>query len=355
MKVLGSTILMASSRSLDKVEINQESLRVWAAPAQPEPPGDRLTISQKALEAYRSAPADGMTLTVDPKVFGLSPADLILILILEKVLGIKIRLPDEIEEAAKTRSKDSQLHSLKELPAVAARQATAPPGRGWGVSYDRRQVYAESEFMSFSVKGVVNTADGKQIAVEVQLNMSRQFVMRHNLSLQFGDAKIVDPLVLSYDGPAADFTDTTFRFDLDSDGASEEMPSLAAGSGFLTIDRNGDGVVNNGSELFGPSSGNGFAELKELDSDGDDWLDADDPVFDRLRIWTRDEQGKDTLIALGQKGIGAIYLGSLSAPFSVKDQDNVLQAQNTRMGIYLRESGQPGIVQQVELAVKEEK
>jgi hypothetical protein len=177
-------------------------------------------------------------------------------------------------------------------------------------------------------------------------------MMQTNLSLRAGDAKVVDPLVINYDGPAADFTKTTFRFDLDADGVSEEMPSLAAGSGFLALDKDGDGTINDGSELFGPSSGNGFAELEEIDSDGNGWLDASDPVYDRLRIWTRDEQGKDTLVALGQKGIGAIYLGSLGAAFAVKDESNALQAQNTRMGIFLRETGQPGIVQQVDLAVR---
>ena len=49
-------------------------------------------------------------------------------------------------------------------------------------------------------------------------------------------------------------------FDVDSDGQADKGVDAAAGSGFLALDKNSDGKVNNGSELFGAQSGNGFAD-----------------------------------------------------------------------------------------------
>ena len=49
-----------------------------------------------------------------------------------------------------------------------------------------------------------------------------------------------------------------FAFDLNADGQAEQINFVAPGSGFLVFDRNQDGKVNNGSELFGPTTDNGF-------------------------------------------------------------------------------------------------
>lgn len=368
MKVLGSSISMTNRHGLDIVETRQESLRIWkdartptAASSPSEPQGDRLIISDEARNAYKAdaSSAANVSVTVTPELFGLSPEDRILILILEKVLGIKIRPTEWLTKEAMGNRKDGILDAVNQAQtesqrlATALRQAASGAGSDWGMAYDRLEKYSESETLSFFAKGVVNTADGKEISISVQLNLKRQFSMERSLSLRAGSAKTVDPLVINYDGPAADFTNTAFVFDLDFDGLQERLPSLSPGSGFLAMDRNGDGIINDGRELFGPSGGDGFSELAALDSDGNRWLDSSDPAFGKLRIWTRDERGKDTLIALGQKGIGAIYVGSIDAPFSLKDEINNLQGQNTRMGLFLKDGGQPGIIQQVDLAVKE--
>ena len=63
---------------------------------------------------------------------------------------------------------------------------------------------------------------------------------------------------------------------------------MAANSAYLAIDANNDGLINDGSELFGTRSGDGFADLAKLDSDGNRWLDEADSQFDRLRIWQPD-------------------------------------------------------------------
>ncbi|MGB4302358.1 MAG: hypothetical protein WBJ34_00965, partial [Syntrophomonadaceae bacterium] len=197
--------------------------------------------------------------------------------------------------------------------------------------------------------GQVKTADGRTIDISVQLNMSRTFYSHQSISIRAGDAVLTDPLVVNFDGPAAALTERNFQFDLDCDGKPDQISFVRPGSGFLALDRNGDGVINDGSELFGPQTGNGFLELAAYDEDGNGWIDEADEIFDCLRIWTRDAQGNEVLFALGEKGIGAIYLGYADTQFSMRDSHNQENGQLRSTGIFLRENGGVGSIQQVDL------
>ena len=71
-------------------------------------------------------------------------------------------------------------------------------------------------------------------------------------------------------------------------------------------------MINDGNELFGTKSGDGFKDLAKYDKDRNGWIDEADDIFDDLRIWTKDEQGNDKLLTLKEAGVGAIYLGGFS-------------------------------------------
>lgn len=220
---------------------------------------------------------------------------------------------------------------------------------GWGFEYSYHETYSEEEKMSFSAKGVVNTEDGQQIKLNLELNMSRRFVEENHLQIKAGDA-LIDPIVVNFDGAAASLTQEKYVFDLDADDADDEISFVSQGSGLLALDLNEDGVINNGRELFGPNTQDGFSELAEYDLDQNGWIDENDAVYDKLRIWTKDENGNDQLFALGQKGVGAIYLGNIETDFSYKDADNNLLGRMRASSIYLSESGNVGTVHQIDLA-----
>lgn len=236
--------------------------------------------------------------------------------------------------------------------AASGKAVQGPPGGGraliWESTFTER--IREHERSEFSASGAVRTADGRCIDFKLDLAMSRDFQCERQ-QVEQGKVVLRDPLVINFDGKAAELGSLRFAFDLDSDGKSESLHGLSGNSGFLAIDRNGDGRINDGRELFGAHSGDGFADLAALDGDGNYWLDEADAAFAALRVWSHDGAGKESLSSLKERGVGALYLGSTETPFALKDDDNRLRGQLRTSGVYLSENGAAGTLQQVDLAV----
>lgn len=228
--------------------------------------------------------------------------------------------------------------------------ATASSPLNWSISYQKKEYYEEKAQMNFSAAGLIKTEDGRTLDIKLDLNLSRSFSSVAITSFTAGNAA-VDPLVVNYGGAAAELTQEKYGFDLDNDGTMDHISFVKNGSGFLVLDKNADGIINNGSEMFGPSTGDGFLELKSYDSDGNGWIDENDPIYDKLQIWTKDEEGKDKLFAIGQVGIGAIYLGGISSNYELKDSSNTLQGTIRKTSIFLRENATAGTIQHIDLNV----
>lgn len=217
------------------------------------------------------------------------------------------------------------------------------------LSYVNETIHIESEETSFSTVGKVRTADGREIDFNVNVGMSRSVQERYMESLHLGFT-MCDPLVINLDTDIASLSDQTFYFDIDADGELDEVSQLGAGSGYLALDKNGDGVINDGSELFGTASGNGFADLAKYDEDGNGWIDENDAIWTKLKIWCRDENGRDVLYSLTDKGVGAICLQNVSTDFTLKGQTGQTQGAIRNSGVFLYENGCAGTVQHVDVA-----
>lgn len=219
----------------------------------------------------------------------------------------------------------------------------------WTIKETYSTLYSESEYTSFSGSGTIITADGREVSFDVNMEMSRSYMEQSNLTYITKFPKVLtDPLVINLDCKPVDIQDKTFLFDLDCDGEKEEIAALAKGSGYLALDLNGDGIINDGSELFGTRSGDGFKDLAAYDSDGNGWIDEADNVYKNLKVWTTDDNGDPILMSLKEADVGAIYLGSSKTQFDFKNDDNELQGRVRSSGIYLHENGTAGTVQQVD-------
>lgn len=208
--------------------------------------------------------------------------------------------------------------------------------------------YKESESTTFASTGYATCADGRTVSFNVELSMSRAFTAEYE-EYRTSEYILTDPLMINLDCDSTSVSDVKFLFDLDSDGEKEEISFAGAGSGFLALDKNNDGIIGDGSELFGTKSGNGFADLAEYDLDSNGWIDENDDIYNKLRIWTKDEFGNDKLINLKDADVGAIYLGSASTDFALTDSTNYAHAFIRQTGIFLRESGGVGTCAQVDL------
>ena len=210
----------------------------------------------------------------------------------------------------------------------------------------------ECELTGFDTSGSVTTADGRQIDFDASLFLGRSYERKETPRHLSMDGGLVDPLVINFGTGSTELTDRTFDFDLDADGELDNIAVLGQACGFLAYDKNGDGIINDGSELFGAKSGDGFADLSVYDADENGWIDEADPIYDKLKIWSKDSAGKDVLVGLGVRGIGAIFLGKAPTEFSLKDLANDTRGVIRSTGVFLREDGTPGTIQQVDLAKK---
>lgn len=230
----------------------------------------------------------------------------------------------------------------------------AADSESWQMEITKADIHYERQSMSYDAQGSVVTEDGRSIdfslAVSLEQSTLRETYHTDSIHVKKEAVDLTDPLVISLSGKAPELTDMTFSFDLDNDGEADNISFLKSGSGFLALDRNQDGKINNGSELFGPDMGNGFDELKAYDGDGNDWIDENDAVFEQLSVWTRDKTGKDVLISLKDAGIGAIALQAGDTAFDLKSEADHLNGRLSRNGIFLFENGRVGGVQQIDLA-----
>lgn len=235
-----------------------------------------------------------------------------------------------------------------ELPVYDMQET---PFSGFSGSFSREYCFHEEEATSFETTGTVKTSDGCEISFQLELHMSRSFTEVYQESFSFGNPQFMDPLVINLDCDAAEVSDQKFYFDLNADGHEEAISRLKGSSGYLALDKNGDGRINDGSELFGTESGNGFYDLSKYDSDGNGWIDEADEIFSKLLIFRQDSTGNDQLIGLGQAGVGAIYLGSAETEFSLNNAlTNETNARIRSSGIFLYENGGVGTLQQLDLA-----
>jgi len=341
MMIDNSMVVLSSDHWLESTRTRSEKLDVWVDTPHPERVVDRVTLSRRGKRTCQADPCASPRKKTEDPVEG-DPKLFLIQKIVEELTGHKIK-----------RAKLKLDEGGADCPETHPQESSSrrPERAGWGVRYEAHETYVEKEETNFRAGGVVKTADGKEIQFAVDLRMSREFVQSTDVSLRAGDATLVDPLVLNFSGTAAQLTDQTFSFDLDADGQEEEVPLVAGGSGILVFDRNQDGKVNDGSELFGPATGNAFAELSQYDQNGDRWIDESDAIFRNLFVWTKGADNQDTLQSLKDAGVGALYLSSVNSPFSLKDSQNQLHGQIVRTGVFLREDGGAGTLQQLNVVI----
>lgn len=129
-----------------------------------------------------------------------------------------------------------------------------------------------------------------------------------------------DPLILDldHDGIETVRLGSGVFFDHSGDGFAEQSGWVASDDGFLVMDRNGDGIINDGKEMFGnetilsngKKAANGFEALAELDSNHDGRINEADAGFSHLKVLKGFSQDGYQIYTLDELGIQSIDLDS---------------------------------------------
>ncbi|WP_434428578.1 calcium-binding protein [Xylella fastidiosa] len=170
-----------------------------------------------------------------------------------------------------------------------------------------------------------------------------------------------DPLVLDLDGDGIETlaAGKHILFDHDGDGITHASGWVKSDDGLLVLDRNGNGRIDNGSELFGAdtvlsnghTAASGFDALRDLDSNGDGLFSAADARFTDVRVWrdlNQDGQSQaNELFTLSNLGIASITLTPTDTQRVNLGNGNVMDAR----GSYTRTDGRSGTVGNLQLGV----
>ncbi|WED76535.1 hypothetical protein [Aeromonas allosaccharophila] len=306
-----STLTLASALTLQTARQSAASQQAATPPAPP---------AAEASKEQDGIPDDG-----------LDNRQRLIKLMIEAMLGHEIELPKPI--------KPSEEGSEGVTQGEAAAQAAEPDQL-----VEVTDTLLQQEQLNVVASASVATQDGQTIQLDLGfvLDWRQLEVNQRRTTLN----ALKDPLVLSLDGKIADLTEARVTFDIDQDGKEDSLPGLSEGSGFVALDRNGNGTIDDGGELFGARSGNGFGELATLDEDGNGVLDEGDSHFSALQFW----HPEHAPIALVELGIGAILLHPLDTPFTHLGESGT-QGVLRQSGLYLTEQGKGGWVQQIDLRV----
>jgi hypothetical protein len=378
MRIEQSQVALASRRVASVFDITRSSMEAWigdrpaksgsvgpsASGAQAAARAAIASLSAQALASARSAAQPNMAraaskdkaaatlgapdptdpLTTDPSLS-------VLIMLIERLTGRKvnlIHLGNVPADAQATAQQAGDSSAAATATAEAQNAGAQPQKAGWGVEVQIEQIHQETETTGFTATGQVVTADGRTVAFDFGLAMHRELTQTSTAEIQAGDAvKKVDPVAISLSGGQVALSSTRSAFDLNSDGSAEQVALPAAGTYFLALDRNGNGTIDNGGELFGPTTGHGLTELKSLDGDGNGWIDEADAAYGSLKLWAGPDGGQ---MSLAEAGVGALYVGrSASTQFDLRSDANETLGQIVSSSVYLGENGKPGAVQQVDL------
>lgn len=181
------------------------------------------------------------------------------------------------------------------------------------------------ELSTFGILGITTIFVGAMISVTHDNDSSNSSFTNTKNQPDTNNSTLtahVSPLILDLD---ADGINTiSFKkgvnFDINGDSRLEQTGWIDGKDGFLVLDVNKDGIINDGSELFGQGTNlsngmkanTGYEALSQYDTNKDNLIDTNDHIFESLQVWVDENVDaittKDELFTLSQLGIKSISL-----------------------------------------------
>lgn len=237
-------------------------------------------------------------------------------------------------DAIATRRPPSQApaHGLERTPDEHLRES-----RDYQIL--RRTLGIDQPVEPLASDAVAPTAEEPGVDPELQAAQASASVARFEQVLQQRDLsvqwqaepqpQVSDPLVLDLagNGFSTRGLENALDFDLDADGRRDRISAPSGDDALLALDRDGNGRIDDGRELFGDQNGaaNGFAELARYDDNADGRIDASDAIYRRLTLLRFDAQGRQQQQSLAEAGVAAIQLKARDVDLALGAYDRIAQ------------------------------
>ena len=255
---------------------------------------------------------------------------------MEKALKVKnnhLKAMNHIENSIKNIADKIQKANAKDLQSIAERTH---------IKIDLKlEIMQKEKTVSKENEKIVTTSTMRSM----KLRMAIDIQVTHT-------AHKADPLIVDLDGDGFDLLPLKdgVMFDINGDGKKELTSWITGDDAFLALDRNLNGKIDSGKELFGDQNGalNGFLELSKLDWDKNGILNLKDPMFKKLLLFrdlNRDGKSeKGELTPLYKAGIESINLNYLKFHLFLKN------SALTSLSYYQRENGEKGQIGDFDLS-----
>lgn len=210
--------------------------------------------------------------------------------------------------------------------------AACPPqvsgsGQPTSESSESTIVYEENTTLryqssDFSAQAHIRTSDGREIDFKLSEHQEK---LEFNQDIYVGAPR--DPLILNSSGTP-----------ISSDRTSNGIPVLNNGA-YIAYDSNGNHKIDGPDELLGYKSGDAFADLRALDSDGNNWIDEGDTSWSKLYTW----DGSSSSNTLSDARVGALFTGAVGTHF----EDGLLSER--QKSVALMEDGSARVLTRVDI------
>jgi len=207
-------------------------------------------------------------------------------------------------------------------------------------------VPTNDDSVNISSASLATLSAEQQQTVRSENGVSLQQQNSESSSLSFSqqaepEVQKTDPLAFDLDGNGLETTgiNNGIEFDIDGDGNKEQTSFISGNDAFLTYDKNGNGIIDSGKELFGDQNGasNGYEELKKYDDNQDGIIDKQDAIYNKLQLLKVDENNQQQLSGLKENGVQSINLNYANTKEQLNLYDSVEQTAT-----YTKEDGTTG-------------
>lgn len=351
-RIQASDLAFASHNSLFQAQEKEETVNAWHGLRRPNFQADRhqlnahkpvyarlpaekvlnrpdkVTLSQDALAQRTktkslSNPASQQASSVDDSPLQTldSKTDLLKQMV-EMLTGRKIDVLNvsEMDIESEQSSQVTQSESLVETTLTGRRGL-----KGSSQEYQFHESVYEKQTLDIEAKGTIITADGQKFDFDLDLEMSREYSSETDIQIASSKLSHKQPLLFNYGGQASELSDFVFDFHLDLE-VENKLPGL--GRGYLVLDKNHDGKLDNENSLF--SEGSPQSSISSL---GDD----ESQTLDSLQILSYDFKLNFQMQSLSSIKIGALYNKVMESPFVPKQgvkpvsEDQMMLDENPRI------------------------